>query len=158
MPWTSSPVSPSFPRLRRRQAAQIPRRKAPSTAAKSIPSRRISEPEPLIPCPFSLPLFCAPIETVSWFKLQQFEHCLASRRSPPRGAIPAASTHHHWTQSSTQRTPSSSPRPDAPRRPLHHLREHLQRRRRRLQCRCLAGAARRKPSPTVSLPRSVLVH
>jgi hypothetical protein len=86
-----------------------------------------------------------PLMFFLWSISQRNKHVDDTRRSPPHGAIPAASAHHHWKQSSTQRTPSSSPRPGAPRLRLHRLWKLLERRRRPSTVR-LAGIARRNPN------------
>jgi hypothetical protein len=120
-PYPSSPFPPPFPRSNRRKADEIPRRKAPSTAAKSIPSRRIREPEPLISCPFSLPLFCAPVETISWFKVAAVRalpchpKVTTARSNPSRLYSPPLDTIEHIEDPivfpASRRSSSTSPSP-----------------------------------------------
>jgi hypothetical protein len=93
----------------------LPRRSAPSYFSQSFPQ----DPQ-LLP------------DLVSPFIPKQIDDLDVTWKIPTLATSPADPCHRTRTQSSTRRTPSTSPHPDASRRPLHHLRGRRKRRLRQL--------------------------
>jgi hypothetical protein len=125
-----SPFYPLFPRSNRLPQVKIAHRKTPSIAANSSHCRRLREQEALVPSPFSSPLLCASSQTISSSSLSAFRQIKVDRTCRRLEIPPSVSRRRRRQRpdSSTKRATSLSL--SAPRRPLHHLREHLQRRRR----------------------------